>query len=52
MTGTITRENLVGPLQGHSLRTLIRQMRSGNAYVNVHTRQNPNGEMRGQIGHR
>ncbi|WP_173427732.1 CHRD domain-containing protein [Aneurinibacillus tyrosinisolvens] len=52
VTGTITRENLVGPLQGHSLRTLIRQMRLGNAYVNVHTRQNPNGEMRGQIRHR
>jgi prephenate dehydratase len=25
------------------------KMRSGNAYVNVHTTQNPDGEMRGQI---
>ncbi len=50
--GTITRDDLVGPLRGRSLRALLRQMRRGNAYVNVHTTQHPNGEIRGQIRHR
>ncbi|WP_134703028.1 CHRD domain-containing protein [Ammoniphilus sp. YIM 78166] len=49
--GTITRADLVGPLAGRSLAALIREMRRGNAYVNVHTVQNPPGEIRGQIVH-
>jgi hypothetical protein len=52
ITGVITREDLVGPLRGRSLRSLIRQMRLGNAYVNVHTTRNPNGQIRGQVRHR
>ncbi|GAB7387332.1 hypothetical protein BSNK01_11680 [Bacillaceae bacterium] len=51
VTGTITRRNLVGPLAGRPLSVLLREMRRGNAYVNVHTVQNPNGEIRGQIRH-
>ena len=51
VTGTIRRNDLVGPLQGQSLARLIREMRAGNTYVNVHTMQNPNGEIRGQIRH-
>jgi hypothetical protein len=47
--GTITRDNLVGPLEGQRLSVLIREMRNGNAYVNAHTEQNPEGETRGQI---
>jgi hypothetical protein len=51
-TGTITRQDLTGPLKGRCLKALLRQMRQGNAYVNVHTTQNPNGEIRGQVRHR
>ncbi|RXT08164.1 CHRD domain-containing protein [Ammoniphilus sp. CFH 90114] len=47
--GTITAADLVGPLAGRSLAALIREMRLGNTYVNVHTVQNPAGEIRGQI---
>ncbi len=58
--GTITAANLVGPLAGHPLSDLIEAMRTGNAYVNVHTNDGvdpantgpgdfPGGEVRGQI---
>lgn len=47
--GTITRENLVGSLAGQSLDDLLELMNSGETYVNVHTTQNPGGEVRGQI---
>src|SRR5690242_5629571 len=36
-SGTFTAANLVGPLAHHSLADLISAMRSGGAYVNVHT---------------
>jgi CHRD domain len=49
ITGTITKEDLVGPLEGMSLSELARQMRAGNTYVNAHTERHPNGEIRGQI---
>lgn len=49
-TGTITAANLVGPLAGTTLDDLLDAIRSGNAYVNVHTSANPAGEIRGQIG--
>ncbi|RBI60790.1 hypothetical protein DMJ13_17790 [halophilic archaeon] len=48
-TGTITAEDLVGPLAGKSLSNLVEAMRAGSTYVNVHTEQNPPGEIRGQI---
>ncbi len=47
--GVITGENLTGPLAGMTLTDLVDQLQSGNAYVNVHTSQNPGGEIRGQI---
>jgi hypothetical protein len=48
--GTITAANLTGPLAGHSLEELLTDIRSGDAYVNVHTLPNhPGGEIRGQI---
>lgn len=59
-TGTITGDDLVGPLAGQPLSALLDEMRGGNAYVNVHTDDgvppantgpgdHPGGEIRGQI---
>ncbi|GGE29119.1 CHRD domain-containing protein [Marinithermofilum abyssi] len=50
--GTIRANDLVGPLQGRTLAVLVQQMRRGNTYVNAHTEQNPDGEIRGQIRRR
>lgn len=47
--GIITADDLVGPLMGQSLSDLIELMRDGKTYVNAHTVQNPDGEIRGQI---
>ena len=48
-TGTVTADDLVGPLEGASLDELVQRMRQEAAYVNVHTTQNPAGEIRAQI---
>jgi CHRD domain len=48
--GTITAANLAGPLKGKTLGDLVEQIKSGKAYVNVHTKAHPGGEIRGQIG--
>lgn len=42
-------EDLVGPLAGRPFSDLVDLLRSGRAYANVHTTQNPAGEIRGQI---
>jgi hypothetical protein len=47
--GTITAANLVGPLAGLTLNDLLDAVKAGNAYANIHTTQNPGGEIRGQI---
>jgi len=47
--GTLTSDSLVGPLMNQPLSSLVSEMRAGNTYVNVHTEQNPEGEIRGQI---
>ena len=47
--GTLTRNDLTGPLSGKTIHDLVRQIKNGNTYVNVHTIQHPNGEIRGQI---
>lgn len=47
--GSITSANLVGPLQEKQLSDLITLMQKGQAYVNVHTEQIPDGEIRGTI---
>ena len=59
-TGTITAANLVGPLAGQPLQSLVDAIDAGNAYVNVHTNDGnpstppgpgdlPGGEIRGQL---
>ena len=47
--GSITASNLEGQMQGSPFRDIIRALELGEAYVNVHTEKNPNGEIRGQI---
>jgi len=48
-SGTITSEDLSGPLEGMQISDLVDVFNDGNAYANIHTQQNPNGEIRGQI---
>lgn len=48
-TGTITAEDLIGPMAGQTIADLVIQINAGNTYVNVHTVANPTGEIRGQI---
>ncbi|MDF9451097.1 CHRD domain-containing protein [Bacillus toyonensis] len=50
-TGMITQEDLVGPLAGQTLDALVSEIIAGNIYINVHTVQHPNGEIRGQLYH-
>ena len=40
---------LIGPLQGKTIADLKALLESGNAYVNVGTNANPDGEIRGQV---
>jgi hypothetical protein len=47
--GNITATNLEGLMAGKPLSNLISAMRNEQTYVNVHTQQNPDGEIRGQI---
>ena len=47
--GKITPSDLVGPLKGKQISDLVKLINDGNAYANVHTQQNPKGEIRGQI---
>jgi len=47
--GVITADNLTGALAGMSLSDLVEALKTGGAYVNVHTDQYPGGEIRGQV---
>src|SRR5215212_1119044 len=47
--GHITPADFVGPLLGKQLDDLIALMQNETAYVNVHTEQNPQGEIRGTV---
>jgi hypothetical protein len=58
--GTFTAANMIGPLAGHQFSELLEAMRTGNAYVNVHTDDGiapantgpgdfPGGEIRGVL---
>ena len=47
--GTITSDKLEGPLKDKQISDLVKPIEDGNAYANVHTQQNPKGEIRMQI---
>jgi hypothetical protein len=47
--GTLTGKDLMGSLSGKSVQDLVKMIKTGNTYVNVHTDKYPNGELRGQI---
>ncbi len=47
--GKITSKDLTGSLKGKTVQDLLKDIESGDAYVNVHTDRYPDGELRGQI---
>jgi len=47
--GNITSNDLVGPLKAKQMSDLVKLINGTQAYVNVHTEPNPEGEIRGQI---
>jgi hypothetical protein len=49
VSGNITNAKLEGPMAGKTLIDLTKAMEWGETYVNVHTEEHPNGEIRGQI---
>jgi hypothetical protein len=54
VTGTISASDVIGPasqgIAAGELDALVRAMRHGVTYANVHTDKFPDGEIRGQIG--
>ena len=47
--GTITDKDLKGKLAGKTVADLVAMIKSGEAFVNVHTVAHPGGEVRGQV---
>lgn len=47
--GDLKADALLGELKGKPLSALIEKFDAGEAYVNVHTKGKPGGEVRGQI---
>ena len=50
--GSITADKLQGPLNEKQISDLTKLREENNAYVNIHTKQNPDGEIRGQISNK
>lgn len=51
LRAVITTNEVTGPLAegGNPILNLLNEMAAGNVYVNLHTAQNPAGELRGQL---
>jgi hypothetical protein len=49
VSGRLSAQNLKGPLQGRQISDLVDLFDRGEAYVNSHTVDDPNGEIRGTI---
>lgn len=49
INGSIVDSSLVGPMNGKSISDLVSSINDGNNYVNVHTQEHPDGEIRGQL---
>ncbi|MFO7964060.1 MAG: CHRD domain-containing protein [Desulfobacterales bacterium] len=47
--GTITRDDLIGPMRGRPLESLIAEMRKGNVFLNIHTKTHAQGEFCGLV---
>jgi CHRD domain-containing protein len=47
--GQLTATDLVGSLKGKTINDLVMLFNNTKTYLNIHTKQYPNGEIRGQI---
>jgi len=47
--GTVRASSLTGPFKGRTIADLVAEIQAGKAYVNVHTKEHPDGEIRGTI---
>jgi len=47
--GTINASNLAGPMAGKTIADLVASIKAHSIYVNVHTQEHADGEIRGQL---
>ena len=47
--GTITAEDLIGPLRGEPLSVLLGHMQKDHTFVNIHTQDHPQGAICGKV---